>query len=61
MGEQHHEGDVAYATILEGEIAERLIEMAEIIGPDDTIAYVDKIAAQMRAEVDELGDDGEGS
>lgn len=54
MTTEHHEIDAARVTTLEEEIAERLIEMAEVIGPDDTIKYVDTIAEQMRAEVDEI-------
>lgn len=37
-----------------------LMELAEILGPEDTLAYVEKIAEQMRDEIAEPGDDGEG-
>jgi hypothetical protein len=30
-----------------------LVELAEIIGPEDTLAYVEKVAEQMREEIAE--------
>lgn len=59
MTTEHHEIDVARAKTIEDEVAERLMEMAEILGPEDTLAYVEKVAEQMHDEIAELGDDGE--
>ena len=51
--DEEHEVDHARGEALQGEIAERLIELAEIIGPEDTFAYVAKIATQMATEIEE--------
>ena len=36
---------------LKGEITERLIELAEINGPEDTMTYVQSLVSRMREEI----------
>lgn len=50
---EQHEIDATRVTILEEEITERLLEMADTLGPEDTLAYVEKVAGQMRDEIAE--------